>query len=106
MSLPQAPTPCPRPRFERTGLAAPLGVELNELQGYILLLTGKPHTLTYLINAVNTLTNDPTTYARIWLEITRLRKLGLLVMYPPLLAAPALKLPAIPNYQSSRRYAA
>ena len=97
-SLPQS---CAVPRYERTGFAVPAGIELNEMQGYILLLCGKPHTLTHILNCINTLTLEYRPYCDLYLEIGRLRKLGLLTMHLPA-PIPAIHLPTIPNYQSRR----
>ena len=99
------PQTCTVPRYERTSLAAPDGVELTELQGYILLLCAKPHTLKFILTAFNAITLQARPYCDVYMAITQLRKLGLLVMYPPVIAGTPVKLPSIPNYQQWR-YAA
>jgi hypothetical protein len=101
MPLPQTPQPCSVPRYERTTLHTPH--KLSDLQADILLLCGSPHTLTHILTSLQAIHQRPHLYCDIWLEITKLRKHGLLVMYPPILAGiPTFNLPTLPNYQSRR----
>ena len=95
------PQPASVPTYERTTLDTTQ--LLSELQGYILLLTSKPHTLTYLLTCISTITNEPHTYARVWNEIVKLRRLGLLIVHPPQ-DAPRVPLTNISDYQFKPAY--